>query len=488
MTTIKGQSTWRITLTAIALFGIALVLRLWHLTANDIAGDEPFSILVAQQSVGDIIRFLNTGNNPPLFELLLHHWMLLVGQDPWALRLLPALCSALTVIPLYLIGVRFFHLRVALLSTCLFILSWQHTLFAHEVRIYTMFSLFTAIGLLAFLSAMQRPERKRNWVLLVLSNVVLLYGHYMAVFVLAAQAVVGIALLEKKNWKHLLLTLVASVMLFTPGLWVFFSRFGAVADNGTWVQAPQWSQLYGSVNLMLNDRLVTVAILVSMMVAIFVSLRTSALKDLMAATMAHRAGKAVVLWFVVAYGGIFIVSMAVLPLFIDRYILFASVPLYLAVGWAVDMVWRQSAFAWAGAAVVVLTSLTTADLDPSNHRALKAAVLAATEVRTDADVFLIAPASAAVGFAYHAYPEVFQSVRNEDPVAALQAKLRERGTISINSISDLPTLDAQRVVLFDADVQFSHPDNGIRHRLASEYLTMDSLHFPLIFNVYTYTR
>ncbi len=48
------------------------VLNRGSLTANSIALDEPFSIYVAQFEVSKIIAYLSTGNNPPLFEIILH--------------------------------------------------------------------------------------------------------------------------------------------------------------------------------------------------------------------------------------------------------------------------------------------------------------------------------------------------------------------------------------------------------------------------------
>ena len=122
---------------------VALTIRLLYLNGTDIAGDEPFSIFVAQFDLSEILAYLSTGNNPPLFEVLLHFYIGWVGDSDFVLRLFPTVFSALTVIPIFLIGKRFFNGRVALMASILFIFSIYQIRFAHEIRVYSLFSLFT---------------------------------------------------------------------------------------------------------------------------------------------------------------------------------------------------------------------------------------------------------------------------------------------------------------------------------------------------------
>jgi hypothetical protein len=50
----------------------------------EIAIDEPFSIMVAQMPIAEILSFLGGGNNPPLFEIILHPVVMFLGIDvPW---------------------------------------------------------------------------------------------------------------------------------------------------------------------------------------------------------------------------------------------------------------------------------------------------------------------------------------------------------------------------------------------------------------------
>ena len=74
------------------------LLKRIGLTTNSIALDEPFSIYVAQFDVTKIIQYLSSGNNPPLFEIILHYWIKFFGIKASSVRFLSCLFSALTAL------------------------------------------------------------------------------------------------------------------------------------------------------------------------------------------------------------------------------------------------------------------------------------------------------------------------------------------------------------------------------------------------------
>ena len=64
---------------------------------------------MSQLTIPDIVKILCKGDNPPLWELLLHGWIALFGITEVAIRTLSLLFNVLTVIPIYYLGERHLH-------------------------------------------------------------------------------------------------------------------------------------------------------------------------------------------------------------------------------------------------------------------------------------------------------------------------------------------------------------------------------------------
>ncbi len=147
----SSRSTTRATWLAPALlFGLALALRLYHLTYHSLWFDEVMSTVWAAKPVGQIWRVglaLVEDKHPPLYYLMLHGWSGLFGGSDIAVRTLGAILGAFAVLPAHGIGLRLGG-RVAAVMGALFValnpfLIW----YSQEARMFMPATTFALIGL-----------------------------------------------------------------------------------------------------------------------------------------------------------------------------------------------------------------------------------------------------------------------------------------------------------------------------------------------------
>ena len=246
MHTHRHRNSHRLTHIALVsgLFVLAFALRMWRIGVADLGNDECFSAYHAQGSIGFIVSTLLRGDNPPLWELLLHGWTWVVGISPVALRSLSALLSALTVVPLYAAGKRLDSTAGAIGVSLLFALSPLSLFLAHEARVYSLLGLLAATSMLLFLLLAEEKHGKHRRLCLVglgVSNLLLLYGHYLAAWVPLMQAALWLVSPRLRHGlgRSFALMLGAVALLFAPMLPFVWQRLLTSGMAGTWIPRSQ---------------------------------------------------------------------------------------------------------------------------------------------------------------------------------------------------------------------------------------------------------
>ncbi len=244
----RGFSLEAFPLVPALIAGVALLLRLYRLTAESFWFDEAYSVAFAARPLWDFSPFRVEG--PPftdrnLYHLLLHFWLWL-GREDLTIRLLSVLIGVSSIAGVYLLGRELFDRRVGLWSAALLAVSPLHVWYSQEVRMYalvTTLSLFSSYFVLRGL----RGGKVRDWVAYILCAVAGLYTHTFAAFIILFQGIHVVYLLgtrqisKRRFWSWLGLEAIVG-LLALPLLWGLASQ----QQQGWWA----WIDIrYGSTGL-----------------------------------------------------------------------------------------------------------------------------------------------------------------------------------------------------------------------------------------------
>ncbi|GAA2219973.1 glycosyltransferase family 39 protein [Micromonospora olivasterospora] len=150
--------------------------------------DEAQSVAIARLPLPELFAALRGDGAPPLYYLLLHGWMGMVGTGDWAVRSLSGL-FATAALPLWYVAAR--RSNAGLVTLVLAAGNPWLVRYATEARPYTLVILLVLLGVLALEGVRRRPGPVRALGLAIVAGLLLL-THYWALFL---YAVVGVGLL-----------------------------------------------------------------------------------------------------------------------------------------------------------------------------------------------------------------------------------------------------------------------------------------------------
>lgn len=136
----------------VGLVAVSLLIRTQALGAS-LWIDEGLSIGIASHPLLEIPGLLRLDGSPPLYYLLLSGWMAVLGTGPAATQAL-SLVFALAAIPTALwAGWSLFGRRAGLVCAALAAVSPYLTIYAQEVRMYSLLALLALVAVTAFAHA-----------------------------------------------------------------------------------------------------------------------------------------------------------------------------------------------------------------------------------------------------------------------------------------------------------------------------------------------
>ncbi|HEX7542675.1 MAG TPA: glycosyltransferase family 39 protein [Patescibacteria group bacterium] len=198
--------------------------------------DEAFSYFMAKKSIIEIIFLTAKDFNPPLYYFILHFWMKVFGGSEIALRSLSIVFfwGTIYVAFLFLNDVFKMKQKKAFCYLILFIINPLLLYYAFEARMYSMLAFFTILSFYYFF--------KKNYKLYTLVTVFGLFTHYFMIFVVAGQWLF-LWINKKKGFQFKKSSLYLLGLIFSP--WLLFSLLQKNLFDSFWITRPQIKYILG---------------------------------------------------------------------------------------------------------------------------------------------------------------------------------------------------------------------------------------------------
>ena len=255
------------------VFGVNLLIRSWHCREWIPNGDEPFSLYFAQWSLQGISSVLMNGNNPPVYEWMLHLLQYWDGFNWQRARWMSAILVSIGAMALWGASLKKQNWG-AMLSACLFLASTQVMNASHLIRAYALEISLTCL-LLWFTETLvsqdadekRRPTNRNLWMGWILLVVLVPWVHFYG-WLLILPAILRLDF--RKNWKPFLL----AGLGLTPLIFHTVNRFVSTLEIGVALDQPHgWSMLQDIFVLLNGNSTLAILALASCMASLFLSLR-----------------------------------------------------------------------------------------------------------------------------------------------------------------------------------------------------------------------
>ena len=422
----------------IGLFVLNFILKFIFISSTDIGLDEPFTLFHAQKNVSDIIELPKTDIHPPLHILIIHFWVNLFGTGIVSARFLSVLFSALAAVAIFLTGKRFFSFKTGLIASLIFTASTIEMFYAHDARVYSIFIFLSISNLFLFLRIIDSGKDKgiKLQILFSIVNILLCYLHFFGFVILFAEALLCLLISQYRvHFKIIFLSISAVLLSFSWYIPIILDRFKATS-HGNWIPEPLMSDLYTMIWRFSNVPIIAVTF-------IAILLFTTIFKWKQSNSETNSKFKTLLILFSICYFGLFIISW-IIPVFVDRYLLFTSIYFYLLISYSLVNLTSNVKLNLIIAFVPVTIMFATLDLKKGKRTKTNAMTEFVSPMMEEPVSVIITPVWFDVNFTYYYNREWFKYTQH------LNDTLKSHSIFLANHAENIPVLNSNfPVILID---------------------------------------
>ncbi len=438
-----------------------------YLGEVSITGDESATLDICHSTEGDILALSTEGINPPLYFLLAKWWSMIFGISEMSLRSLSLIFSTATLWPLFYISKNHFNRLTGFFATALYSISGVHLLYSHDARCYSMVFFLASVSFLVFMNLLKTPSRK-NAFFLFLINTLLFYTHFTAIFIPIGQFL-ALLIGYKKYRKSLKLFFISQLFVFlsiTHWIYILLKPYFSNTNNydvtrfNFWVQKPVWDDVTNYIDSIAVDHhlLKMYGLLVAITLGLIIVFYRKRFwkKDI------YLLSDLICFSFVII-AIIYLFSSVTSSVFIPRYILYTSFPLYVLVGFVMSRIPFIQGVKLFLILYFVLQSGKLLNLNPYKGEDWKIVASDLRVLMQDSDVVMVKPAYQLYCFGY--YIARYQYDNDYSHFREFMASKRLYLVNDVSSWAYMDTAYAKRFIYVNSHFAIGDPNHSIEAKL-----------------------
>lgn len=459
---------------AIVLLNIAF--RLPHTDYASIYLDEGQTMFQVKRDINLIIEeYVKKQQNAPLYFILAHFWVKMVGLSVFTVRLLSVIFMAFAGGMVFLLARKSISTSFAFGVSLLFFGVNDFMNFAHEARGYALIAFLAVSSFYVLFSLLISPSKK--WaMLLVVLNLSLLFTHYLTIYIVPTQFLIVVFWLiiskNKSSFWHYIISQLATGLLFLPWLGVVFS---VMPEKGEfWIPEPSWAILKNNYYYLVNGKLKTHWAFGILAVSFVIWLAKSATIN----KKVKLAGFMFLLWAFLPVLANYFIGFYI-PVFLAKYTFYASFGFLLLFSLALFQLWNNGYFKTLLFAYCAFLSFKSLNFSASKGENWKGAIDFVKTIENDSNTIFFIQRSY-VYKAFYVYYDIELFRTSEKPFAEGE----KDGIFFKERVEDITKLEdkfhPKRIVYLRSHWRGSDPNETVKKYFTDNYELNSSQQFEKI--------
>lgn len=331
------------------MIGVILI-SYFFLLHQSLRLDESQSLWQSSHSIPGLLHAVALDVHVPLYHLMLHFWILYLGNGVATIRLLSLLLFLITIPVAYLLFREILSRKWALFAVILFSFSPFMDWYANEARMYTLLALMALLNQLFFMRIIRTGK---GWFWFGLTAVIGAYSHYFFMFTLVSEGI--FYLFNRRKFapgtlKKLVIVGLVVTAALAPWLYYFHS-LGSASGTRPLLAKPStvdFSNVYSQLLFGFQNNHINTIVLSSWPILMLIVLLIVR-RGIKASTQVSFIAVLAILPILLAYVG----SLVTTPFFLSRYMISSVAPLILLVVWLVSKYARRATALVCGLLIIV---------------------------------------------------------------------------------------------------------------------------------------